>query len=256
MDLVLPPLYPLYAIPVLVALLVGLLFPVARHITDRSLRRQYYFLQFVTFLSAILGAKLVFLVGEYRWPFVGLESWHQVFDSGRSLVGALIFGLLGAELAKLVIHYPLPPNDRFAALLPFPIAIGRIGCWLQGCCRGVPCDYAWAVTYSDGVARHPAPVYEMIFHVSAGLVAVWLVRTKRLRGCVFSLYLIAYGVFRFFSEFIRETPKTFAALSSYQWLSLVMIGLGTGFLLKRSLFPPEIWSENVSIGTLPQRDGR
>jgi phosphatidylglycerol:prolipoprotein diacylglycerol transferase len=219
------------------------LFPVARHITDGSLRRQYYFLQFVTFLSAIVGAKIVFLVGEHRWPLEPLESWHQVFDSGRSLVGALIFGLLGAEAAKLVIHYPLPPNDRFAALLPFPLAIGRIGCWLHGCCRGVPCDHAWAVTYGDGITRHPVPVYEMVFHVSAGLVAVWLVRTRRCTGCVFSLYLIAYGVFRFLSEFIRETPKTMESLSAYQWLSVAMVTLGTGFFLKRHWFPPAVWNE-------------
>jgi len=237
----LPDIYPLYVIPILVALLLGLLFPVARHITDASQRRQYYLIQVIMLISAIVGAKLVFLFGEYGWPIRTVDNWLEVLYSGRSIVGALIFGLLGAELAKPLLNYSLPPNDRFAALLPFTIAIGRVGCLLSGCCRGVPTDGPLGIHYSDGIARHPAQVYEMIFHLMAGIAAILLIRQQRFRGSVFSLYLLSYGVFRFLSEFIRETPRIFGPLSSYQWLSLFMAGLGAGFLVKRTCFPSEKW---------------
>lgn len=236
-----PDFYPLYVIPVGLALLVGLLFPVTRHIHDRRLCRQYFLLQLITFVSAIFGAKLVLLVAEFHWPWAPLPAWRQILDSGRSIVGALIFGLLGAELAKPLLRYPLPPNDRFAALIPFTIATGRMGCLLSGCCRGVPYDGPCSIAYSDGIARHPAPLYEIIFQLSAGIGAIVLVKQKRLVGCVFSLYLIGYGAFRFLTEFIRETPKTFGAFSAYQWLSIAMVALGTFFLLKRRFFPPPIW---------------
>lgn len=242
----LPDLYPLYAVPVLVALLLGTLFPVARHITDRRLRRQYLLIQLITFASAILGAKLVYLLGEHRWPFETMDNWRQALYSGRSIVGALIFGLLGAELAKPLMGYRLPPNDRFAALLPFALATGRTGCLLQGCCRGVPFDGAWAITYADGIARHPSQIYEMLFHVAAGIGAVLLVRNRLMIGRVFSLYLICYGAFRLGSEFLRETPKTFGPFSAYQWLSIVMILLGAGFLIKRSLVPSTGWADHPS----------
>ena len=178
----LPDYYPLYAIPILVALLLGLLFPVARHITDASQRRQYYLIQVIMLISAIVGAKLVFLFGEYGWPIRTVDNWLEVLYSGRSIVGALIFGLLGAELAKPLLNYSLPPNDRFAALLPFTIAIGRVGCLLSGCCRGVPTDGPLGIHYSDGIARHPAQVYEMIFHLMAGIAAILLIRQQRFRG--------------------------------------------------------------------------
>ncbi len=246
--------HPTYVLAVGLALLVGLFFPVTRHITDPRQRRQYYLLQLVTFVSAIVGAKLVFLVAEYHWPWEPLPDWSRVLESGRSLVGALVFGLLGAECVKPLVRYPLPPNDRFAAVLPFSFAIGRLGCFFTGCCRGVACDAPWAVIGSDGVARHPAPLYEMIFHLAAGLTAVVLVRRQRMVGCVFSLYLIAYGLFRFLTEFIRETPKTFATLSAYQWFSLAMVALGALFLVKRRYFPPPRW-QPVPAATSPTPTG-
>ncbi|WP_161604556.1 prolipoprotein diacylglyceryl transferase [Roseiconus nitratireducens] len=238
MDLSIPHLYPLYALPVLLALLVGMWFPVTGHLRDQQLKRQYYRVQLVTFVSAVLGAKLTFLFGEFLWPLRPLDSWEQVVYSGRSIVGALIFGLLGAELAKPFFRYPLPPNDRFAAQLPFAFAIGRLGCLFSGCCRGTPFESPWSVTYSDGIARHPAPLYEILFQLLAGCVALWLVKKQRLSGCVFSVYLMAYGSFRFFSEFLRETPKPMGSLSGYQWLSILMVVLG-GIFYRRNLLRRE-----------------
>jgi phosphatidylglycerol:prolipoprotein diacylglycerol transferase len=233
--------YPEYGLLVLLALAVGLLFPVARHITNRKNRRQYYVLQGITLVGALVGAKLAFLIGEEGWPFAPPTDWGAVFSSGRSIVGALIVGLLAAEGAKLLLHYPLPPNDRFAALVPFTLAIGRLGCLLRGCCRGAPYDGPWAITYDDGIPRHPAQAYEIVFQVLIGMFFIVMVKRRILHGRVFSVYLMAYGVFRFLTEFIRETPKTWGTLSAYQWLCLLMIMLGASFLLKRTLFPPSLW---------------
>ena len=238
----LPDIYLAYAIPILLGLLVGVLYPVTQHIRDRRLRRQYYLLQLITFVSAIVGAKLVFLFAEYRWPLEPVTDWHRTLYTGRSLVGALIFGFLAAELAKPLVGYPLPPNDRFAALLPFSLAIGRVGCLLNGCCRGIPYDGPLSIVYADGIPRHPTQVYEIVFQLCAGIGAIILVKYKYLTGCVFSLYLICYGVFRFLIEFIRETPKSFGPFSAYQWLSLLMIALGASFLVKRHFFPPAVWN--------------
>src|SRR5262245_18773611 len=80
----LPDIYWLYAIPVVLGLLLGLSYPVAKHLGPRHWR-QYYLLQLITFLSAIVGAKVVFLLAEYRWPMEPLTDWRQVVMSGRSI---------------------------------------------------------------------------------------------------------------------------------------------------------------------------
>jgi prolipoprotein diacylglyceryltransferase len=221
---------------VIVAASFALLFihPASKTIADPSMRRRYHKVQLVTLLGAIVGAKLALLMGDKGWPLTPLASWRDVVYSGRSITGGLLGGLLGGEVAKPLFRYPLPPNDHFAAKLPLSIALGRVGCLLGGCCRGVPSDGWFSVQYDDGVPRWPAQGVEIVFQLAAFALFVWLVRRRLLRGRVFCLYLLLYGVFRFATEFLRETPKPYGSLSVYQLLSLVMIVVGAGLLVGRS----------------------
>src|SRR5437868_7751782 len=102
-----------------------------------------------------------------------------------------------------MIGYAMPPNDRFATLLPFTIGIGRIGCFLAGCCRGLPYDGWCALRAADGVSRYPTQVIEIVFQFMVGLLFIFLLKRQILFGRLFSVYLILYGVFRFVTEFIR-----------------------------------------------------
>jgi phosphatidylglycerol:prolipoprotein diacylglycerol transferase len=234
---------PSYLLYVGLGVLIALAFPVARHIPGKGLRRQYYLLQAITLLGAVIGAKLSVVFGDNHWPWVPVSDWHAVFWSGRSITGALILGFLFAELAKPMMAYKMPPNDRFAALLPFTIAIGRIGCLTAGCCRGLPCDAWFGMAGPGGIPRYPIALFEMVFQITIGLAFVLMVKRGFFFGRLFSIYLMAYGTFRFATEFIRDTPKFFHGFSGYQVLSLVMIALGAAFFLKRTLAPPQGWGE-------------
>jgi prolipoprotein diacylglyceryltransferase len=235
--------HPAYLLFVGVSVLLALAFPVARHIREQRLRRQYYLLQGITLLGAVAGAKLSVLIGDYHWPWATVSDWRNILWSGRSITGALILGFLCAELAKPLLGYTMPPNDRFAALLPFTIATGRVGCLIAGCCRGLPYDGWCAVRGVDGIARYPTQIFEIIFQLAIGLLFLVMVKRGWLFGRLFSLYLVAYGAFRFLTEFMRETPKDFGGLSGYQLLALLMIALGAIFFLKRTLAPPPGWNE-------------
>jgi len=234
---------PAYLLYVGLGVLIAIAFPVARHIRGKGLRRQYYLLQGFTLLGAVVGAKLSVLFGDVHWPWVPISDWHTALWSGRSITGALIFGFLFAEIAKPMMGYRMPPNDRFATLLPFTIAIGRIGCLTAGCCRGIACDGWYGMTGPDGISRYPIPLIEIIFQLATGLAFILMVKRGLLFGRLFSVYLVAYGAFRFGTEFIRDTPKFYAGLSGYQLLSLAMITLGAAFFLKRTFAPPGGWSE-------------
>jgi phosphatidylglycerol---prolipoprotein diacylglyceryl transferase len=216
---------PRYVVPVLLGLTLLAVYPVAGHL-GRADRRRYYLLQLVTLAGALAGAKLVVLMGDRFWPAVPVRSVADVLGAGRSVVGGLLFGFLTAEIAKPLFHYTLPPNDRFAALLPFSLAIGRVGCFLAGCCRGIPHAGWLAVTYSDGIPRYPAQLFEAAFQVAIGLIFVAAVRRGRLRGQLFAIYLAAYGSYRFASEFIRETPRLIGNYSVYQAFCVLMIAAG------------------------------
>jgi phosphatidylglycerol:prolipoprotein diacylglycerol transferase len=221
-----------YAVPVALGILLLVLYPVTRHLPQGE-KRRYYVLQAITLIGAIVGAKVVALMGDHQWPVVPLSGFDVVLRSGRSIVGGLLGGFFTAEIAKPLMGYALPPNDRFAAVLPFSLAIGRVGCLVTGCCRGLPFDGWPSVTYSDGIARHPAALYEAAFQLAMGVLLLALVRRGVLTGRLFALYLVAYGAFRFLSEFIRETPRVLDGYSVYQAFCILMIVAGTGALVLR-----------------------
>lgn len=227
-----------YVAMVLLGLVLVFAFPLTRGYAARSDRQRYWLLQGITLFGALVGAKLAVLFGDALWPLRPVPDWRELLVSGRSVAGALLFGFLAAEVAKPLLGYRLPPNDRFAMVLPFSLGLGRLGCLLEGCCRGIPWDGPLAVTYEDGIPRHPAPLYEMMFDFGVGLMLVALWRRGKLPGRLFALFMILYAAFRFASEFWRETAKAFFGFSAYQWICVAMLLAGAlAFALRRRSSP-------------------
>ena len=237
-----PDIHESYAVLMIASVVLLLAVPTTRHLTRADDRGRYYTMQAITALGAVVGAKLGVLFGDALGPLRPFDDWSELLASGRSIAGALLFGFLAVEAAKPLLRYDLPPNDRFAVALPFSIAIGRIGCLVAGCCRGAPHDGALAIAYDDGVMRHPAQLYEALFQLAAGYALLLLWRRKILFGRLFALYLASYGVFRFATEFIRDTAKPFGGLSAYQWMSIAMIVAGSTAIHLRSRRQPESWN--------------
>ena len=98
--------------------------------------------------------------------------------------------------------------DVFAAPLMLGLALGRVGCMLNGCCFGRACNLPWAlpVPGPGGVAvlRHPSPLYEGIAALGLCLLFSYLLDRRKVRGEVFALLLGAYSLARFGVEFFRE----------------------------------------------------
>ncbi len=99
----------------------------------------------------------------------------------------------------------------------------------------------------DGVMRFPAPVAEMIFHLTSSIILYGLWRYKLFAGRLFALYLGGYGVFRFTSEFWRETEKAFLGWSAYQWIALMMVAASVLVVLLRARMAVD--SSGRSIGS-------
>jgi phosphatidylglycerol:prolipoprotein diacylglycerol transferase len=186
--------------------------------------------------GAFLGAKLVYLGAEGWLHWRDQDRWIQL-ATGKSIVGGLLGGYAGVELAKYLLSYYSATGDWFAIITPVTIMLGRVGCWLHGCCLGRECEVAWfTIRDTAGVARWPAAQVELAFNALM-LGTILILRKRRLLpGQHFHLYLIAYGLFRFGHEFLRETPRVLGPFSGYQIASLAVFGLGVaGFSRRRSL---------------------
>ena len=184
--------------------------------------------------GAFVGAKLVYF-GAEGWLHWRDENRWVVLATGKSITGALLGGYAGVEIAKKLLGYTGTTGDWFALIAPIGIMLGRVGCVMHGCCLGRACNATWfTIQDSHGIARWPASQVEFLFNAFA-LAGILLLRRRRLfPDQHFHIYLIAYGAFRFFHEFLRNTPPLLGPISGYQIASLAVMGLGlAGFGLRQ-----------------------
>jgi phosphatidylglycerol---prolipoprotein diacylglyceryl transferase len=173
------------------------------------------------FVGGVFGAKLPFAFG-------GDASADWLAD-GKTITTGLIGAYLAVELVKLALGVRVKTGDAFALPLALALAVGRWGCFFNGCCHGAPTDLPWGVDFGDGVYRHPTQVYESLFHLGMAGVLIVLTVRDRIPGHRLQLYLIAYSAFRFATEYIRPEPEYATGLAYYQWASAV---LGAGVALQ------------------------
>jgi phosphatidylglycerol:prolipoprotein diacylglycerol transferase len=203
--------------------------------------RRLLFIYGSALVGAFFGAKLVYLLAEGWLHFGGEDMWLQL-AAGKSILGALLGGYFFVELAKRFVGYRRATGDDFALVAPVGIGLGRVGCFLHGCCLGSVCAPGWyALRDSQGVSRWPAVPAEIAFNLVALILFLFLRRRKLLPGQHFHLYLIGYGLFRFGHEFLRATPKLFGPISGYHLAALAVAVFGLiSFLRRRAASPGEV----------------
>jgi phosphatidylglycerol:prolipoprotein diacylglycerol transferase len=167
---------------------------------------------FLLFIAGMAGARLMFAIqhpslyaGE-PWRVLDLREGGLVWYGGFLAAFAAAFAVTGAFRWKRWAF-----ADFIAPLAAAGHAVGRIGCYLNGCC--------------SGINGHPVQLYE------AGLLALlagflWS-RTGRSRreGDLFLLYVLIYAAGRFALEFLRADQTRYASLSIPQFTSVVLFAL-------------------------------
>lgn len=156
-------------------------------------------------LGAALGSRLLFVLSYLGGDFFG----------GKSIVGGLLGGLIGVEIAKKLAGITRSTGDLFVYPLITAMSIGRIGCFLAGPAdktAGLP--VSWGIAMGDNVKRHPVALYEIAFLLLLG-VALTRVRGDGIR---FRVFMTAYLAFRFAVDFLKpDPPPVFLGLSAIQW---------------------------------------
>ncbi len=157
-------------------------------------------------LGAVIGARLVGAM-ENLPEWMSAPSAWAYFAGNKTLVGGLLGGLAGVEIAKKIAGEKRSTGDLFTYPLLAGMIIGRIGCFSAGIHEetyGVPSHLPWSMDLGDGIARHPVTLYEIVF-----LVLLWIglasVRRRFVldEGALFKLFMIAYLVYRFLQDFIK-----------------------------------------------------
>lgn len=177
--------------------------------------------------GAALGNKAVFWI---EMPHLLAQYWNTptVWLGGQSMVGGLLGGLIGVEIAKKMDGVQRSTGDAFVFPILLGLIIGRIGCFLAGLADGTfgnPSDLPWAIDFGDGIPRHPTQLYEIAF--AGGLWAILQRLQPQLAdrpGLLFKVLLVAYLLWRLAVDALKPVPFAYPlGWSGIQWVCLLAL---------------------------------
>jgi prolipoprotein diacylglyceryl transferase len=148
-------------------------------------------------------------------------------EGGKSILGGLAGAYAGALVTKRVVGYSGKTGDMFAPGIALGMAVGRIGCFLTEQI-GTPTTGPWGISVdaetaarlpggaAAGVPMHPSFLYEIFFQLAIFGALCALRDRIPVPGELFKVYLLSYGIFRFFVEFVRGNEILWSGLSGSQ----------------------------------------
>ena len=209
-----------YGIMVAIAFLFGI-FIARREAVRKNIKPGLvYDLGFYLLIGSIIGARIYYIL------FFGLKDFlaepasiFKVWQGGLAIHGGIFGGIITSIIfsnARKISFWALA--DLIAPSIILGQAIGRIGCYLNGCCYGIN--------------NQPTQIYELILDF-IGFLLLWGLRKKiRFKGGLFLLYLMTYSV-------IRIIVSQFRADNLYLWnTGITLAGLSSLiiFIIAMALF--------------------
>lgn len=190
-------------------------------------------LAFYMMLSGICGARIAYVIANWSHFAAHPVEIIRLDQGGLIFYGGLIGGILGAMAVAWKHKEALKPfGDFIITALPLGHALGRVGCFMNGCCYGSECHLPWSVSLNH-VSRHPVQLYEAGLNLLLYLFLTKVYRRPHKPGTVLALYLLCYPPIRFMLEFIRGDERMMeGALTMAQCISLGLFLAGAIFMVQ------------------------
>ncbi len=211
-----------------------------RNTPSNLTKEQFENFCFGTFFSGVLGGRLgeflFYSPQTFLYDFWEIfKPWHGGMSIHGGLIGALIFAYLWSRKHKVSL---LALTDILVIPLALVLAFGRGANFINGELVGRITNQSWGVIFPhiDQQLRHPSQLYE----VTKNLILLGILYfgfTQKLwqkKGVLTAIFLIGYGILRFFIEYFREPDGLFGIFTTGQTLCIFMIVSGFILLRKRN----------------------
>jgi phosphatidylglycerol:prolipoprotein diacylglycerol transferase len=210
----------------------------------------FFDLGFWMIVGGVIGARLFFVV-QHREAVRSFTDVFKIWQGGIVLYGSIMGGAAAFLIYRAYRPFPFRPAiDVVAPAVILGVAIGRVGCFLNGCCYGDVCNLPWAVRFpaetlpwahqvATGLIPRSAPASlpihpTQLYSVADGLIVFGLLSAyyplRRRDGEVMALLAVTYPVTRFLIETLRDDEKSFfAGLTVSQNISILIFLGGLAF---------------------------
>jgi len=215
-------------------------------------------LSLIIVFCALIGSRLMYVVthvqefkGKWLDTINPFPSTGGVGIAGLTMLGGVVLALVAIVLFCWRKKVPiLKLCDVMAPSFALGIFITRIGCFLNGCCYGKPCELPWGVTFPQNSPAaflqhnshlHPTQLYSSLYGLIILVTLILLDKKERFDGFILSFFFMLYGFFRFIVDYVRYYETTvqfqiFGASFTYNQLisfSMFLFGLVLMILLSR-----------------------
>jgi phosphatidylglycerol:prolipoprotein diacylglycerol transferase len=211
-------------------------------------------------IGGIIGARGLYVIENWSLFEDDLGDIFAVSEGGISIYGALIGGTAGAWGYAFLTKVPnIPRGFDIAAMgAILGMAVGRIGCLINGDIFAESTSLPWGVSYThanspsfmqeqagelvDPVVvqpQHPAVAYELLGDVAIFLVLVLIYSRVRRDGVTFFSWVLLYGAMRLSVSFLRLDDLVFMGLRTAQIIAIVTMGLAVPAIIYLLRTPPQ-----------------
>ena len=174
-------------------------------ITLKEVEDLYFYLILALVVGARLGYVLIYDLPVYlSKPLEVFAFWHGGMSFHGGLIAVLIVGIVYCRRKKKSFW---KVADLFIVTAPVGLGLGRIGNFINGELYGRVAHVPWAMIFPRGgpLPRHPSQLYESALEGWALFLILWTLKDrKHPDGAMLAVFVLLYGVFRFFLEFFRE----------------------------------------------------
>lgn len=245
---------PDYAIALSVAIVVGLYLTMKQAERAELENEKVFRACVISIAAALISARLYVVLqhlDEYRQhPLEILLIWKGGLASYGAYLGGGLAAIFAAKWQRLSLGKFL---DCCAPSIALAICIGRIGCFLNGCCHGKLSNLPWAMRFPEdsgpyynhlnegliaphqlSLPVHPTQIYESLFALGLFLFLLRYQKNHKRDGELFAILFVLYPLLRFFIEFLRDDDRgSVSFLSLPQVFSMAVAVLALGFLIAR-----------------------
>jgi phosphatidylglycerol:prolipoprotein diacylglycerol transferase len=221
-------------------LFLALAFLSAIYLSAREAKRQgldqsrFYDLCFYAVLAALVGSRLLYVFLELPEFLAHPLKIFAIWEGGLVFHGGLVAAV--AVAFYYMRRHAIPWRQAFDSLavgMPVGQALGRVGCFMAGCCFGSPSKLPWAVTFTNPetlcplrVPLHPSQLYEAVLCLGVFGVVYSLRTRKRFNGQLMLTYFFLAGLVRFATEFFRSPLDYRGPIIVFNWPLTQVVALG------------------------------
>ena len=204
-----------YGLFVAIGIFVGIMVTTKLGKSEGISPQQVMDMGFIVIVSGIIGSRVVYVLMNISYYRYQPAEIFKIWQGGLVFSGAIIGVVLAATwYAK---HHKLPLwklCDMWAPAAAIGQSIGRIGCFMAGCCYGKPTDLKWGVVFTDpkslaplNVPLHPTQIYSFFSGLIIFLILLLIYSKKKFEGQVVLWFLILHSTARLFIERLRGDDR-------------------------------------------------